>query len=179
MTYIFEYKPWFSGGIWLASVFFVLALLLPLLIPRYNLSRFIKVPENKGFDSIYAVLYYVQIVILAFQPFSSDNFLLYTGIIIYILGLLFYTASLFVFAVSEYDKPVCKGPYRLSRHPVYLAVFMAFLGASLAVSNILLASVSVLYYVMGRKRARAEEIQCTEIYGEAYTKYLRKVSPFP
>ncbi len=103
----------------------------------------------------------------------------YGGLTLYFAGIVLYTASLFVFAISEYDKPVCNGPYKLSRHPVYFSFFIIIFGASLAVSNIILSILSVIFYFLGRRRAKREEAQCIDLYGDTYVNYLKKVPPFP
>ncbi len=171
----FNFNNIFTGGIYLAFIFLAVNITFPLIIPKYNLVRFVNVPKGKN-DLLYNVLFYIQILYLAVPGFSSYNYLKYSGIIIYSVGLLLYMASLFVFAISEYNKVVTKGPYRIIRHPVYFSYFIIIFGASLAISNVILLILSVYHYVLSRKRAKLEEKQCVELYGEKYEKYSEKTS---
>lgn len=67
------------------------------------------------------------------------------------------------------------GVYRLSRHPMYVAYFLYFLGcALLAQSPVLLAAVLV-FQMAAHTIIKAEERECETEFGERYRAYRSRV----
>ena len=178
MILIPDFEFTLFGGWWFSLIFIIISTALVLMIPKYNLSRFQKTPKVKYFSRIYAILYYLLLFFMISLPLSENKYLLYIGIFIFIFGLFIYASSLFYFAVSEYDKYVSKGIYRISRHPVYTSFFIVIIGAALATENIILITVNIIHIVAAYKISLAEEKQCKEIYGGEYEEYMLKVRRF-
>jgi protein-S-isoprenylcysteine O-methyltransferase Ste14 len=69
---------------------------------------------------------------------------------------------------------VTSGVYRHIRHPGYLSDLLIFIGASLAMGNlIVIVSVIVLFAVAYSYRIHVEEGMLQEIFGERYVAYQR------
>ena len=84
----------------------------------------------------------------------------------------FYTRTL---RTSSTQSLVEEGPYRLVRHPGYLAVLLLWLGAGLASANVLVAG--LITVSMGRayrRRISSEEAMLTDTFGEDYVAYTRR-----
>ena len=176
LTTNFEFTLY--GAWWFSLIFILVSTALVLMIPKYNLSRFLKTPKVMYFSRFYAILYYLMLLFLIALPLTEIKILLYLGIFIFILGLLAYTASLYYFAISEYDKHVSKGIYSLSRHPVYSSFFIIIMGTALATGSIILIAANVFHIIAAYYISLAEEKQCNKFYGIDYDEYKLKVRRF-
>jgi protein-S-isoprenylcysteine O-methyltransferase Ste14 len=178
MSFTDSFDLSFSGGIWFAVIYLLISTSLTLMLPKYRLPVFMNVPDVKIFSFLYRALYYLQLLLLCFLDFTESEYLLYAGIAVYILGILFYASAMFFFATAEYHRPVTRGLYKFSRHPVYLSFFIIILGATIATGNLILLIMNVLYVIVSRKIAKAEELDCQERYGTEYKKYAKNVKRF-
>jgi protein-S-isoprenylcysteine O-methyltransferase Ste14 len=77
--------------------------------------------------------------------------------------------------VKEGHELVQRGPYALTRHPIYTGALLAFAGTVIGVgtARALLAIVPVVLALRGKMRL--EERFMTEQFGEAYTAYRARV----
>ncbi len=73
---------------------------------------------------------------------------------------------------------VTTGPYRYVRHPFYLTILVAVVGAALAMANwfFLLAGAVPLAFLF--VRTRIEEEKLVERFGDDYREYMRRVGRF-
>jgi len=79
------------------------------------------------------------------------------------------------FATTPLDREVLtKGPYRYSRHPMYLSSSLAYIGVGIACASWLFLLLSVAYTVLSLISAIAEERFLLEKYGDAYREYMSK-----
>lgn len=68
------------------------------------------------------------------------------------------------------------GPYSIVRHPLYFGSLLIGLGISSASENpIILAAVTVYFFIQYTATIRHEESALTGIFGDAYTEYKQKV----
>ena len=68
------------------------------------------------------------------------------------------------------------GPFRLVRHPIYLAFTLLALGTLLWVPTVLVLVGVVLVALTGDLRARAEERLLCDVFGDEYRVYQRRVA---
>lgn len=174
--------PEFSINInnsWVFSlIYLVVSNGLILLIPKYNISKFIKVPKLKYTNKINLLLYYIFFAITIFVPIQSNSNLLYFSVALFIIGLILYTSSIFYFAISEYHKFVNEGTYKFSRHPVYFSFLIIGISISLSGASILLLIIIILHFISIYFIAKEEERLCLEKYGKEYEEYKKRVRMF-
>jgi protein-S-isoprenylcysteine O-methyltransferase Ste14 len=70
------------------------------------------------------------------------------------------------------------GPFRLVRHPIYLAMDLLAVGTLLWLPDPLVAIATVLVALGGDLRARAEEKVLLAVFGDRYREYGRRVQRF-
>jgi len=70
------------------------------------------------------------------------------------------------------------GPFRLVRHPIYLAMDLLALGTLLWLPDPFVAAGAVLVAIGGDLRARAEERILLSVFGDRYREYCRRVRRF-
>jgi len=88
--------------------------------------------------------------------------------------------QLWCFAALHKEQTLAtNGPYKVVRNPMYLARFLLVFGCLMFLGNwIVLAVFSVVYYFYMVNRVRREEARLTEIFGEPYLDYCRRVHRF-
>jgi len=99
------------------------------------------------------------------------------GLIVCLFGELI---QLWCFASLDKNKTLAiKGPYMLTRNPMYIGRFFLLLGCLLLAGNIWVILVfTVLYYFYMVNRVKREEKKLRVVFGEAYEGYCRHVNRF-
>jgi protein-S-isoprenylcysteine O-methyltransferase Ste14 len=102
-----------------------------------------------------------------------------TGLVLYLWGLRtlggnFNVASGFGVRLEQAHQLVTNGPYSYVRHPMYLAIILAFWGGLLLYRTwtMLVFAVIMLGLIY---RAHSEEIAMAQAFGEAWDVYKRRV----
>jgi protein-S-isoprenylcysteine O-methyltransferase Ste14 len=70
------------------------------------------------------------------------------------------------------------GPYRYTRHPLYLGSSLIGIGMAVIANNALVAAIVIAYLVLTLTAAmRSEEAHLREKFGDAYDAYAQKRAP--
>jgi len=109
-----------------------------------------------------------------FLPLQLKTIWFYIGLVVFLSGLIILTVATLNFAVAPYNKPITGGLYRYSRHPMYLAMFLIYIGTSLASASWLFFLLTIATVVLTRPEAMLEERYCLEKYGDAYREYVNR-----
>ncbi len=175
--------PAFKIGLWNAWIFILLVLLPLLLVVLFRRGVFKKTDsihssiltgtENKIFIFSKVILFSVFIYSI-FLPLQLGTIWFYTGLPIYLLGLILHTTTWVNVATSPFDKPVTKGLYRYSRHPMYVTFPLIFIGTSIATASWLFLLLSIVLIITHFYNGTIEERECLEVYGKAYREYMNK-----
>ncbi len=107
------------------------------------------------------------------------------GTVCFIPGLALY-ASAFVGLIATYavcvktpiDQPFEKGPYRISRNPLYFFTGVGLFGVSAACASWILVLLLIPLHLLQHKVVLAEESHCVERYGEEYRGYTKRVARY-
>lgn len=160
-----------KGLWWFSSVYLIFAYGLWFLFPRFIQIRFSKIPRIKFVSFAYQIFYFCFLVLSFFIPVQLDIFF-YSGLIIYLIGLVIYISAIYYFAINEIDKPVTTGIYRFLKHPVYFGFSLILFGSSVAGKSILLFVVSLVISILSYIVAKHEEKDCIAMYGINYQNYI-------
>ncbi|MCF7824549.1 MAG: isoprenylcysteine carboxylmethyltransferase family protein [Candidatus Marinimicrobia bacterium] len=76
---------------------------------------------------------------------------------------------------SQSDYLTLHGPYKLIRHPMYLAALVVLFGLTLILASALLATMFIIMLFLIIKLIPQEEIQLDQAYPIAYMEYCRRV----
>jgi len=172
--------PEFELGLWNAWIF-----ILPLIILSIFGSRILGKRGSGGFsghtkkekmlESIGMVIVFAFYAYSIFLPLKLGTFWFYAGLPIYLLGVIIETIAILNFVTTPLDKPVTKGVYHISRNPMYLGMFLIFIGTGIAcVSWVFLLLTMVLIMLM-HISVVSEERWCLEKYGNAYYEYMNRI----
>jgi len=120
------------------------------------------------------IIWLTATIYSVFLPLQPGTIWFYIGLGVFLSGLIILTTATLNFARAPYDKPITGGLYRYSRHPLYLAMFLIYVGTSLASASWLFFLLTVVTVVLTRLEAILEERYCLEKYGAAYGEYLKR-----
>ena len=168
--------PAFEIGIWNAWILTGIFLCFFISAQFYrNIGQRIQhgIAEKK-FSNLTAVISIILWIYSIFLPLKIGTAWLYTGILVYILGMLVGIMAVISIANTPLGKPFTKGMYSYSRNPLSINAFLAFLGIGLASASwlylLLLAILIVITYFM----VAIEERSCIVKYSNAYHEYMNR-----
>ncbi len=176
--------PTLKIGIWNAWVLmsvFALQILVVMLTGKHSRDRS-HVPaeaRKNGLEHYTGVTAnYVWLLAMGysiFLPLTLGTIQLYTGLVIYAIGFVILTIATFNFLTAVPHHAITVGIYRLSRHPMYLAIFLICLGSGMASSSLLFILLSMILAFCLHREAIVEERFCLNKYGTVYQQYLNEV----
>lgn len=174
--------PAFEIGVWNAWV-----LILPFLLVTYGISYTIVNKESAlfswpkyGSQQRLLLVFFMAVslgswIYSIFLPLELGTAWFYAGLPIFLIGMLFATLSTLTFARTPADRPNTEGVYRISRNPMYLGIFLAYIGIGLAAASWLYLLLAVIYLIIQiMVLVPPEESMCLEKFGNTYREYMKK-----
>jgi protein-S-isoprenylcysteine O-methyltransferase Ste14 len=110
-----------------------------------------------------------------FVPLKMHTPWFWAGLPLYCLGLVIFTVSKLNYAAAPQDGLATHGLYRISRHPIYLGIYLVFLGIGVMSASWVFLAFTVLYMILTHFSILAEERFCLDKYGDEYVKYMKTV----
>ena len=164
--------------LWILMILYALPILLTIFIHKGvfhpTSSRFSSDRSSREYR-----LFIVSKVIMLFYflyalaiPIHLDKPIAIVGLAIYAVGFVFYSAAWITVAISGGGEVVSNGPYRFSRHPIYVSSAILFVGAGFISGSYVYLGLSLLVGLTHMQNAIAEERICLEVYGKEYRKYM-------
>jgi len=175
--------PAFEIGVWNAWIFMIWLLIQNFGVMLVSKDLYQKAGEPPGMKPSrkYKILSFIStpLWLLAtaysiFLPFKLGTIWFLIGIIIFLLGLIINVVASINFVRTPMNEPVSRGAYRYSRHPIYTALVLIFLGVSIASASWVFLLLTVLMAVLVSFSVADEESYCLEKYGESYREYMNK-----
>ncbi|MDH5451443.1 MAG: isoprenylcysteine carboxylmethyltransferase family protein [Candidatus Bathyarchaeota archaeon] len=179
MRKIMSLIPEFELGLWNAWIF----ILLVFIIPHLFLNKYWKArgwdeearsysKKEKKLGNILTVIFVASVIYGVFLPLKLCTTWFYVGLSIYLLGMIFLIMATLNFATTPLDKPVTKGAYHISRHPLSFAGFMTLTGMGIACISWIFLLLAVVFIILMNTLVIPEERWCLEKYGNAYREYM-------
>jgi protein-S-isoprenylcysteine O-methyltransferase Ste14 len=123
----------------------------------------------------YHIIFFLQCIYSIFLPLKLGTLWFYIGLPIALVGLAIYTMVIASFANTTLDREaITKGPFRYSRHPMYLSSSLALIGVGIACASWLFILLSVAYMALSMIFAASEERFLLEQYGDSYSEYMNR-----
>ena len=173
--------PAFEIGLWNVWILVFPLVLIPAVLTSVKKGVFKKTESNVNLSKSERIVFAFSKVVLAllflysiFLPLKLGTLWFYVGLPISLLGTVMYFFVSVNIATTPVDRPVTTGLYRYSRHPMYVASFIAPIGAGIASASWLFLLLSVLCIITHFMNGIFEERMCLEAYGNAYRDYMKK-----
>lgn len=175
--------PAFKTGLWNAWIFMSIFLIqmLVMMVAGKRIRKRSHVPEDarrSNFEKYISIVgnlvWLTALVYSVFLPFQPGTIWFYTGLFLFVIGLIIMTIATFNFISTPVDQLITKGVYRFSRHPMYLATFFICLGAGIAAISWLFILLSLIMIYCFYQEALIEERYCLKNYSN-YREYMNKV----
>jgi protein-S-isoprenylcysteine O-methyltransferase Ste14 len=115
------------------------------------------------------------IVMMMMTPLNINNPIFLVGAVIYSIGYVFVMSALHYFRITPAGQPVVGGPYRVSRNPQWLGLFLVFLGSAIATRIWLYVGMVVMVGLIYHIQILDEEAACIKKYGENYREYMKRI----
>jgi protein-S-isoprenylcysteine O-methyltransferase Ste14 len=130
--------------------------------------------NEKRISSTATLLLYFLVVLSIFVPLKVKSGWLYSGLAIYLAGLIIFLIAIVNAAKTPPGQIFSQGVYRYSRHPLYLAFILILMGVSIASASWVFLIISAIYSYMIAWQAQAEERACLSNFGNVYRDYMNK-----
>jgi len=178
MTLIPEFKIGLWNGWWFTVSYLIIHFLPVILYPKSVTRRFLAQPKSskteKSILLITTTLYFGIMIYAIFVSLKLNTAWFRIGLVIYIVGMVFYVIAVDNYARTPLDQPAVKGLYRISRNPIHVMSFIAWLGAGIALASGVILAANVLMMLLMHITTLAEERFCLEKYGDTYRNYMKK-----
>jgi len=171
--------PALELGLWNAWIF-----ILPILILSVIGSRILGKRGSGGFsghtkkekmlESIDMVIVFAFYAYSVFLPLKLGTSWFSAGLLIYLLSMLIVILALLSFHTTPVDKPVTKGFYRISRHPMYVGQILIYMSISIACLSWIFLLLVMVSAILESYIVTAEERICLNQYGDAYREYINR-----
>ena len=131
----------------------------------------IKQRAISGFTKMFTFLILIYSI---FLPLKLGTLWFYIGFPVALIGLLTRAIALINWATTPTNAPITRGLYRLSRHPMYIADFLFFLGLGIATASWIFLLFSIFWLATNFVLGDYEEQDCLDKYGDDYREYMNR-----
>lgn len=178
--------PAFEIGIWNAWIFVVILFAAAFVPVSINIKKVDKRIEGEPTGSeqkkvtrivnaiTHVIIMPLTLIFSIFVPIKLDTWWFYSGLIIYLLGLVMVLLSSISLTTAPLGEPLSKGVYAISRHPMYLGFFLAYVGIGIACASWVFLLCALVWIVSWQFGVVEEERILLEKYGEAYRQYMNR-----
>ncbi|GAG66568.1 unnamed protein product [marine sediment metagenome] len=175
-------KPAFELGIWNAWIFMIWFFLPPIIsicgskgkATSKRLAVSVPIKHEKLLNVISTATFVAGFIYSIFLLLQLGKVWFFMGLVIFLIALVISLSATFFVRTTPTDKPFTKGPYRYSRHPLYVAETLIFLSIAIAgVSWVFLLLIVIMqsFHII---YAPAEEQYCLKRYGKDYREYMNR-----
>jgi protein-S-isoprenylcysteine O-methyltransferase Ste14 len=180
MSFLPEFQIGWLNGWWYPAVFGLINLGLVLIYSPWTFGkRLVRLPpfasRIEKILSLAAVFLFGRglMIYSIFVTIKWASAWFYVGTALFLAGLTAYTRELVNFATTPSDRPVVKGVYRFTRHPIQLVGIMMWIGVGIATTSWVILLVCVIQLFLSRPFLIAQERFCLDMYRESYREYMQ------
>jgi protein-S-isoprenylcysteine O-methyltransferase Ste14 len=130
--------------------------------------------KEKRLGNILTVIFLASVIYGVFLPLKLWTAWFYVGFSIYLLGMIFLIMAMLNFATTPLDKPVTKGAYHISRHPLSFCGFLTLIGMGIACISWVFLVLAIAFIILMNTLVIFEEHWCLEKYGDTYREYMNR-----
>ncbi len=129
---------------------------------------------EKAWTMLASLAPYPFMILTVFTPFTSNAVAIAIGSLLYAVGLAGFLLSVISYTKVSGHELAMRGPYRLSRNPMYVAALLIFASIVLLALNGILLAMLIIIVPLQHGMIRAEERACAGRFGKNYELYRGK-----
>ncbi|VVB61477.1 Phospholipid methyltransferase [uncultured archaeon] len=172
--------PEFEIGIWNAWIFIIWPIVLNILgrsiFKEKNISGRPIISVSSKFKNILNIISNASLIIgiiySIFLPLQWNTIWFYIGLSLFLFGFILQLTALYTLRKAKSDRPFTTGPYRYSRHPIYLGLFLMIISISIMSLSWLFLLIVIIFAMPLLTAVPAEEQYCLKRYGKEYQEYM-------
>jgi len=177
-----SFIPAFELGLWNAWIFMIGFLLPPILSILFTKSKAtskkwavsVPIKHEKLLNVISTVIIVAGFIYSIFLPLQLGKVWFFIGSVIFLIALVISLSASFYVRIAPFNKPFTKGPYRYSRHPLYVAETLIFISITIASVSWVFLLLTLIMQSFHMIYAPAEEQYCLKRYGKDYLEYMKR-----
>jgi protein-S-isoprenylcysteine O-methyltransferase Ste14 len=174
--------PEFELGLWNAWIFIGPSLLMMLLWMLVGAKKTKGDPPESwrlsktktAFCAFSKLIYFAAVPYSVFLPLKLGTIWFYAGLPITLVGFVGSTVVVVNWANTPAGKPVTRGIYRYSRHPMYVTEVLLLFGVSIASASWVFLLFPIVIGVGAVYFIKIEEAYTIGHYGKAYSEYMNR-----
>jgi protein-S-isoprenylcysteine O-methyltransferase Ste14 len=173
--------PNFEIGLFNAWIFMIWTVISPFISFRIlndkkisKISFSVKIKHEKLLNILSMSAIIFGFIYSIFIPLLFNSIFFLIGLLLFIFGFIFDVTAMLYIKKIDYDKPFTGGPYKYSRHPLYLALIMIIIGIFLMTLNWLYLLIMLICIFHILIVVPSEEKYCLVKYGKKYHDYINK-----
>ena len=165
---------------WFSLIYGLISITIMISLPKARRKRILAFPEFKNIsEKIFTGMTLFifgrgLIVYSAFIPLELFTLNFYIGTAVYLIGMVSSVYAMWTFSQAELAKPVTKGIYKVTRHPMQIMAIVMWIGIGIASGVWLLVIFAFLLGVLSYPSLKAQERFCIDKYGEDYLEYIER-----
>jgi protein-S-isoprenylcysteine O-methyltransferase Ste14 len=174
--------PALELGFWNAWIFIIWLIISPFLssfiVKEKDITKKLRVSAPMKYEKILNVISMVAVffafIYSIFLPLKYNTSWFYIGLLIFFIGLIIDFSVLYTLRKAKLDKPFINGPYKYSRHPIYIAFILIFVGVTIMSYSLILLLFLAIISIHLLLAIPAEEQYCLKRYGKDYQEYMKR-----
>ena len=131
--------------------------------------------KEKGIINAILLPMVVSFIYAVFLPLQLGTAWLYSGLLIFLFGVVFTIVAILNFATSPKDKVITQGLYGVSRNPMYIGMLLMYIGLGIACASWLYLLLTLVLVILLNANLSAEERYCLYVYGASYRDYMNRI----
>ncbi len=179
MSFLSEINIGWGHAWWFPAAYALITISMIAIYGREFSKRFFRFPASKSIKQkipviLSATLFGRALMFLSiFVPLQLNTPWFWIGVLIFVVGAVLTTIAMANFATTPQDKPVVKGMYRISRHPIQVLATIMWIGVGIATASWIIVVACLLLAIVSYPSFLAQERFCLELYGDAYREYMQ------
>jgi len=177
-----SFVPAFELGLWNAWLFMIGFLLPPIISILCSKGKAtskkwavsVPIKHEKLLNVVSTVITVAGFIYSIFLPLKLGKIWFFIGLVIFLIALVISLSASFYVRTTPTNKPFTKGPYRYSRHPLYVAETSIFISITIASVSWVFLLLTVIIQSFHMIYVPAEEQYCLKRYGKDYLEYMKR-----
>jgi len=182
MELLLEFEP----GILNTWIFMIWLLIFPILARiiitqkavAQILSTSVPMTHEKTLNILSMTAIIIGVLYSFFLPLKLRAITFYPGLLLFITTFILHFIILLTIRHATPNKPFTQGPYKISRHPLYLALTLMLIANILMSLSLIIFIVLIITTIHLILAMPAEEQYCLKKYGKQYQNYLDQTPRF-